>query len=67
MAAVTYLWGATLAVKKEATGDKEGKAEERGKKVEDMYKASCHTSGNTNNKNTYLYHSVCKMRFFHTS
>ena len=32
MAAVTFSWGVTLAVKKEVTGDKEGKAEERGKR-----------------------------------
>ena len=32
MAAVTFSWGVTLAVKKEVTGDKERKAEERGKR-----------------------------------
>ena len=37
MAAVTFSWGLTLAVKKEVTGDKEGTAEERGKKMEYMY------------------------------
>ena len=31
MAAVTFSWGVTLMVKKEGTGDKEGKAKERGK------------------------------------
>ena len=45
MAAVTFSWGVTLVVKKEVTGDKEGTAEERGKKIGYMYKASCHTVG----------------------
>ena len=45
MAAVTFSWGVTLAVKKKVTGDKEGKAEEEGNKVGDMYKISCHTGG----------------------
>ena len=29
---LTFSWGVTLAVKKEVTGDKEGTAEERGKR-----------------------------------
>ena len=32
MAAVTFSWGVTLAVKKEVAGDKEGTAEKRGKR-----------------------------------
>ena len=32
MGAVTFLWGVTLAVRKEVTGDKEGKEEKRGKR-----------------------------------
>ena len=32
MAAVTFSWGVTLAVKKAVTGDKKGKAAERGKR-----------------------------------
>ena len=32
MAAVTFSWGVTLAVKKEVTADKEGTTEERGKR-----------------------------------
>ena len=60
MAAGSHSHGeVTLAVKKEVTRDKEGKAEERGKggkgeKVGDMYKASCHTGGIKNIK-IYIY------------
>ena len=32
MASVTFSWGVTLVVKKEVTGDKDGTAEERGKR-----------------------------------
>ena len=43
MAAVTFSWGVTLAVKKKVTGDKEGKAEERGTRWGICI--SCHTGG----------------------
>ena len=45
MAAVTFSWGVTRAVKKEVTGDKKREGGGRGRKVGDMYKASCHTGG----------------------
>ena len=32
MAAVTFSWGVTLPVRKEVTGDKEGKEDKRGKR-----------------------------------
>ena len=41
--------GGNSGGKEEVIGDTEGKAEERGKKARDMYKANCHTGGNTNN------------------
>ena len=45
------LMGVTLAVRKEVTGDKKGKAKKRGKTWGiHMYKASSHTSGNTNKR-----------------
>ena len=37
--------------------DKKGTEEKRGKKVEEMYKASCHTGGNTNKKKYILVYS----------
>ena len=61
MAAVTFSWRVTLAVRKEGvavavgtevaevTGDKKGKKGKRGKGG-GMLKASCHTGGNTNKK-----------------
>ena len=73
IAAVKFSWGVTLAVRKEGNSDdkegsngsdkgiRTGKGGEKGEKVGDMFKASCHTDGNTNkiyfscSKNTIIY------------